>query len=151
MGLQVIRFEGSISGARFASGDTIVVGAWRSSPFGSFADVMWSAADGRRALLAGDERVLEFVGLLGPALGPMGSVRTRGRTADGAREWYAVHDFLPATRVHGSIDGEDLGTTVEGDEADAFGFSAFPARAGTVRVTSMIEADGPRALREVAR
>ena len=202
------RFEGSISGARFASGDTVVVGAWRSSPLGAFVDVMWANRDGTRTLLARDERVLEFVGthyrfderrsvdarvrlsssrlqvvvgpidlemsfderrgaasrllalrprrirtwrpwiavedailrpLLAPVLGTTAAVRTRGRTADGSREWYAVHDFRPASRVRCSIDGEDLGPTADSGPAVAFGFSGFPVRAGTARVTSMIE------------
>lgn len=48
-------------GASFASGDRIVVGRWFRSPFGPFADVMWCRPDGRRVLLAPDERVRDFV------------------------------------------------------------------------------------------
>jgi hypothetical protein len=210
MGSAILRFDGSISGARFASGDTIVVGAWRSSPFGAFADVMWARGDGRRVLIAADERVLGFVGshyrfderrrldvrvrvspprlrasagplslemtfgegrglasrLLGlrperirtwrpwiavedavlrpmvaPLLGSTRSVRTRGRTAEGAREWYAIHDFRPAREARATLDGTDLGPVTDDVPAARFGFSEFPGRAGSTRVTSLITAD----------
>lgn len=216
----VLRFDGVISGARFASGDTIVVGAWRSSPFGVFTDAMWSARDGGRVLFAGDERVLDFVGrhyrfdevrladvrvrrspsllraeagpitlemtfdrrrgatsrllrlrpswlrtwrpwiaaedvvvrpLLTPLLGPLASVRTRGRTIAGAPEWYAIHDFRPARTVQASVHGEGLGAP-SGDGAPApFGFSEFPRRAGSAQVTSMIAADVPGSLKRSRR
>jgi len=58
----VLRFEGWIAGAAFASGDRFVVGRWPRSPFGSFADVMWARPDGGRLLLAPDDRVLGFIG-----------------------------------------------------------------------------------------
>ena len=48
-------------GASFASGDRIVAGRWFRSPFGAFADVMWCPPDGRRVLLAPDERVRDFI------------------------------------------------------------------------------------------
>jgi hypothetical protein len=53
----VITFDGHIIGASFASGDRLVAGRWFRSPFGAFADVMWCQPDGRRVLLAPDERV----------------------------------------------------------------------------------------------
>lgn len=56
-----LRFDGHIVGASFASGDTIVGGRWRSSPFGPFADVMWRRADGTRVLLAPTEEARTFV------------------------------------------------------------------------------------------
>lgn len=56
-----MEFDGHILGASFASGDRIVVGRWLRSPFGSFADVMWCRSDGRRVLLAPDERVRDFL------------------------------------------------------------------------------------------
>ena len=46
------RFEGCIVGARFRSGDQVVVGIWRRSPLGGFADVMWRTRSGERILLA---------------------------------------------------------------------------------------------------
>lgn len=58
----VLRFDGWIAGAAFASGDRFVVGRWPRSPFGSFADVMWARPDGERLLLAPDDRVLGFIG-----------------------------------------------------------------------------------------
>jgi hypothetical protein len=59
--MAVITFDGHIMGASFASGDRIVAGRWFRSPFGAFADVMWCRPDGRRVLLAPDERVRDFV------------------------------------------------------------------------------------------
>ncbi len=56
-----MEFDGHILGASFASGDRIVVGRWLRSPLGSFADVMWCRSDGRRVLLAPDERVRDFL------------------------------------------------------------------------------------------
>jgi hypothetical protein len=60
-GVDLLRFDGHIVGASFASGDTIVAGRWRTSPFGPFADVMWRRADGRRVLLAPSEAARAFV------------------------------------------------------------------------------------------
>jgi hypothetical protein len=62
MARDLLRFEGWIAGAAFASGDRFVAGRWPSSPLGSFADVMWARPDGTRVLLAPDDRVLRFVG-----------------------------------------------------------------------------------------
>jgi hypothetical protein len=59
--MAVITFDGHIMGASFASGDRLVAGRWFRSPFGAFADVMWCRPDGRRVLLAPDERVRDFV------------------------------------------------------------------------------------------
>jgi hypothetical protein len=57
----VIRFDGWILGASFASGHTLVVGKWRDSPFGSFADVMRKDPDGTRTLVAPSDEVERFV------------------------------------------------------------------------------------------
>ncbi len=62
MGRDLLRFDGWIAGAAFASGDRFVVGRWQRSPLGSFADVMWARPDGTRILVAPDEQVLRFVG-----------------------------------------------------------------------------------------
>jgi len=59
--MDLLRFDGHILGTSFASGDTIVAGRWRSSPFGPFADVMWRRSDGVRTLLAPTEDVRTFV------------------------------------------------------------------------------------------
>lgn len=55
------RFRGEIVGVGSASGVRIVVGRWRSSPLGSFADVMVETADGERVLLAPTHEVSQFV------------------------------------------------------------------------------------------
>lgn len=62
MNTSLLRFDGWIFGAAFASGDRFVVGRWPRSPLGSFADVMWARPDGSRVLVADSEPVLRFVG-----------------------------------------------------------------------------------------
>ena len=57
-------FTGCIAGAAFASGDAVVVGAWRDSPFGQFVDVMWVRADGTRVLLAPTAAAADYVAAL---------------------------------------------------------------------------------------
>lgn len=56
------RLRGTISSVGLASGDRIVVGAWRRSPLGPMADVMWARPDGTRVLLAPSEEVAAYVG-----------------------------------------------------------------------------------------
>lgn len=63
-GSSCLAFDGWIAGASFASGDTFVAGMWVTSPFGSFADLMWAAPDGTTTLLATREEVATFVGSL---------------------------------------------------------------------------------------
>lgn len=60
--MKVDRFAGCIAGAAFASGDTVVVGAWRESPFGQIVDVMWVHPDRGRILVAPTEDVGAYVG-----------------------------------------------------------------------------------------
>lgn len=55
------RFDGFIAGVGSASGRRFVVGVWDRSPLGAFADVMVAHPDGRRELLAPNERVAEYV------------------------------------------------------------------------------------------
>lgn len=55
------RFTGMIAACGFSSGDSVVVGLWRSSPLGRFVDVMWVRPDGRRVLLAPREEVRRYV------------------------------------------------------------------------------------------
>lgn len=43
---------GSITSVGFDSGHRFVIGDWRHSPIGPFADIMWAQPDGRRVLLA---------------------------------------------------------------------------------------------------
>lgn len=53
--------RGTISAFGLASGDRIVIGAWRSAPGGAFADVMWARPDDGRLLLAPDDRAARYV------------------------------------------------------------------------------------------
>jgi len=56
-----LRFDGHIAGFGTAEGTRIVVGIWRESPFGDFADVMVERPDGERMLLAPSEEIADFV------------------------------------------------------------------------------------------
>jgi len=80
--------------------------------------------------------------IAGPLFGPNArSIRTRGVTRDGSREWYAIHDFLEAD-ASASVGGRNLGPVAPGPPA-GFGFSEFPGGAAIVRVTSIFRpADG---------
>ncbi len=55
------RFHGEIAGVGSSSGVRVVVGHWRESPLGSFADVMLAEPDGTRVLLAPENAVADFV------------------------------------------------------------------------------------------
>jgi len=55
------QFRGAIVGVGSESGVRIVVGRWRESPLGSFADVMVETAEGERVLLAPSQGVADFV------------------------------------------------------------------------------------------
>ena len=55
------RFRGQIAGVGSTSGIRVVVGWWRESPFGEFADAMIERADGTRILLAPTEQVRDLV------------------------------------------------------------------------------------------
>ena len=59
--MELIRIRGSISSAGFAGGNRFVVGHWERSPIGPFGDVMWGTPDGQRILLAGNQKVADFV------------------------------------------------------------------------------------------
>jgi hypothetical protein len=54
-------FTGCITAGGFASGDCVVVGAWRSSPLGRLVDVMWVRPDGERVLLAPTAEARDYV------------------------------------------------------------------------------------------
>jgi hypothetical protein len=56
-----LTFSGHIAGFGTDAGIRMVVGVWRSSPFGAFADVMVQTADDHRVLLAPTREVAEFV------------------------------------------------------------------------------------------
>jgi hypothetical protein len=55
------RFRGAIAGVGSTSGVRVVVGRWRDSPFGAFADAMVATAGGHRVLLAPSAEVADFV------------------------------------------------------------------------------------------
>ncbi len=57
------RFDGEIAGVGSVGGTRIVVGRWRHSPLGDFADVMVERSSGERTLLAPSEEVAAFVGV----------------------------------------------------------------------------------------
>lgn len=57
----MLRFDGWILGASFASGHTLVFGRWHDSPFGGFADLMRLDPDGARTLVAPLAEVERFV------------------------------------------------------------------------------------------
>lgn len=61
LGRGLDRFQGIITAGGFATGDQVVVGAWRTSPLGRFVDVMWVRSDGERVLLAPTEAVRRYV------------------------------------------------------------------------------------------
>ena len=60
-GTRRVRFGGQIAGVGSGSGVRVVVGHWRASPLGSFADAMVETADGHRVLLAPHPDVARFV------------------------------------------------------------------------------------------
>jgi hypothetical protein len=55
------RFEGQIAGLGSTSGVRVVLGWWRRSPLGEFADVMVEDGGGHRVLLAPDGAVAELL------------------------------------------------------------------------------------------
>ncbi|VXB63087.1 hypothetical protein ARTHRO9AX_180527 [Arthrobacter sp. 9AX] len=54
-------FDGHIAGIGTASGLRLVVGVWKSSPFGPFSDVMLQEPSGHRLLLAPGAEVADFI------------------------------------------------------------------------------------------
>ncbi|MDP8958271.1 MAG: hypothetical protein M3N51_03515 [Actinomycetota bacterium] len=56
-----IELSGKIASAGFASGDRFVIGCWRASPLGRFADLMWARPDGSRVLVARDRRTARCI------------------------------------------------------------------------------------------
>ena len=57
-------FSGRITSSGFSSGDRIVIGDWKDSPFGSFTNIMWAKSDGSRVLLSPSENLAEYVSSL---------------------------------------------------------------------------------------
>ncbi|KQY25081.1 hypothetical protein ASD16_06465 [Cellulomonas sp. Root485] len=58
---QRLAFDGHIAGFGTTEGTRIVVGRWRTSPLGSFSDVMVERADGLRVLLAPRDDVADLL------------------------------------------------------------------------------------------
>ena len=54
-------FEGRISSCGFESGDRVVIGDWKSSPLGSFTNIMWARPDGARLLLSPSQKHADYV------------------------------------------------------------------------------------------
>lgn len=57
-------FQGRITSSGFESGDRIVVGTWKHSPFGEFSDIMWSKPNGRNILIAPTEEIGNYISLM---------------------------------------------------------------------------------------
>lgn len=57
----LLRFDGTIAGLGTEAGVRLVLGLWRSSPFGPIADVMIERADGHRVLIAPSDEVAGFI------------------------------------------------------------------------------------------
>jgi hypothetical protein len=57
----VVRMEGVIGAAGFASGDRVVVGHWSRSPVGALSDVMWASPSGHRTLYAPSDAGADFI------------------------------------------------------------------------------------------
>ena len=57
-------FEGRITSCGFSSGDRIVIGTWRNTPFGSFSDIMWAKPDGSKVLIAPNEKIANYISSL---------------------------------------------------------------------------------------
>jgi hypothetical protein len=55
------RFVGAIAGIGSTSGVRVVVGRWRESPFGAFADAMVETASGHRVLVAPTREVADYI------------------------------------------------------------------------------------------
>lgn len=90
--------------------------------------------------IAVEDRV--FRPFVAPLLGGAGGIHSRGVTRAGARQWYGIHDLVPA-RARATVDGRDLGAPEPPTWQAGFGASEFPGMPALVRVTSLIEDLGP--------
>ncbi|WP_419863719.1 hypothetical protein [Candidatus Poriferisodalis sp.] len=77
--------RGSITSVGFASGHRFVIGDWRHSPIGPFADIMWAQPDGRRMLLA-EPAVAAYI----VSVYPFDEVRDQAVTAERKGRIYTV-------------------------------------------------------------
>ena len=54
-------FEGEVFSSGFDSGDRIVIGNWKESPYGKFTDIMWAKPNGEKILIAPNKEISEFI------------------------------------------------------------------------------------------
>ena len=54
-------FKGRITSSSFSSGERIVIGDWVDSPLGSFTNIMWARADGKRILISPSPECASYV------------------------------------------------------------------------------------------
>ena len=54
-------FEGRITSCGFSSGDRLVIGSWKKSPFGEFSDIMWAKSDGTKVLIAPNKEIGDYI------------------------------------------------------------------------------------------
>jgi len=154
-------FEGCIAGGGFASGHAVIIGAWRTSPFGTFVDVMWRRPDGERVLLAPTPSVASYVALrprflrrrpwwirvedrlarpvVGLLIGGGQGVRAAGIAPGGQREYYSVDDYRRVVAGELSVDGRDAGTLGPLPADLGVGLSAFPTVPAVAYVGTIIE------------
>ena len=57
-------FKGRVISSGFNSGDMVVIGDWRDSPYGAFTNLMWAKPDGTRVLIAPSKDLGDFVSSL---------------------------------------------------------------------------------------
>ena len=72
-------------------------------------------------------------------LGGGQSVRLRGRSPGGYREWYCIDAYRPLIKARAAVGGEDLGELGPLEPAVTFGFSAFPSRPAFVTCMPLLE------------
>ena len=77
--------RGSITSVGFDSGHRFVIGDWRCSRIGPFADIMWALPNGRRVLL-GDAAVAAYI----VSVYPFDEVRDQAVTAERNGRSYTV-------------------------------------------------------------
>ncbi|MDE0320745.1 MAG: hypothetical protein OXI97_12795 [Acidimicrobiaceae bacterium] len=89
-GRPIETLRGSIASVGFASGHRFVIGDWRRSPIGPFADVMWAQPGGHRVLLADSASAAYIVSVY-----PFDEVRDQSVTAERDGRSYTVrsHDL----------------------------------------------------------
>ncbi len=84
-GRPIETLRGSIASVGFASGHRFVIGDWRRSPIGPFADIMWALPSGHRVLLAEAAAAAYIVSVY-----PFDEVRDQSVTAERDGRSYTV-------------------------------------------------------------